>query len=59
MAAIYAVQFGAILGAHLLAVVLTLRLGGGTRAAGHFPMTLLMTGYTVFGLWLMSTARGV
>ncbi len=58
MAAIYAVQFGAILGAHLLAVVLTLKLGGGTRAAGHFPMTLLMTGYTVFGLWLMSTARG-
>lgn len=60
MQAVYAVQFAAILGAHLLAVVLTLKLaGGGLRAWGHLPMTALMTGYTVFGLWLMSTARGV
>ncbi|MBE0552392.1 MAG: hypothetical protein IH625_01740 [Rhodobacteraceae bacterium] len=60
MRGVYAVQFAAILGAHLLAVVLTLKLAGpGLRARGHLPMTLLMTGYTIFGLWLMSTARGV
>lgn len=59
MQAVYTVQFAAILGAHLLAVALTLKLAGGTRALGHLPMTVLMTGYTVFGLWLMSTARGV
>lgn len=58
--AIYAVQFVAILGAHLLAVVLVLKLvGPHTRAAAHAPMTALMVGYTVFGLWLLSTARGV
>lgn len=59
MRAVYAVQFGAILGAHLLAVVLVLKLAGrNLRLAGHLPMTALMTLYTIFGLWLMSTARG-
>lgn len=59
MRGVYAVQFAAILGAHLLAVVLTLKLAGrGLRLAGHLPMTALMTLYTIFGLWLMSTARG-
>lgn len=59
MQAVYAVQFAAIVGAHLLAVVLTLKLAGrGLRFAGHLPMTALMVLYTIFGLWLMSTARG-
>ncbi|MFN7224496.1 MAG: hypothetical protein ACK4MS_10800 [Paracoccaceae bacterium] len=57
MPMIYAVQFAAILGAHLLAVLLTLRLAGPTRALAHAPMTALMVGYTVLGLWLLSTAR--
>lgn len=58
MPLIYAVQFGAILGAHILAVLLALRLvGPETRATAHFPMTALMVGYTVLGLWLLSTAR--
>jgi hypothetical protein len=57
---IYAVQFAAILGAHLLAVVLVLkRVGRGARAIAHLPMTGLMVGYTVLGLWLLSTARGI
>jgi hypothetical protein len=59
MQAIYAVQFAAIVCAHVLAVILTLKLAGrGMRNAGHLPMTALMVLYTIFGLWLMSTARG-
>jgi hypothetical protein len=58
MPLIYAAQFVAILGAHLLAVVLGLKLAGqGARPMAHLPMTLLMVGYTVLGLWLLSTAR--
>jgi hypothetical protein len=56
---IYSAQFVAILGAHLLAVVLALRLAGHGRAAAHLPLTALMVGYTVLGLWLLSTARGI
>lgn len=60
MTLLYAVQFAAILGAHLLAVVLALKLvGPHTRVLAHLPITVLMVGYTVFGLWLLSTARGV
>ncbi len=58
MPLIYAAQFAAILGAHLLAVLLGLKLAGqGARARAHLPMTALMVGYTVLGLWLLSTAR--
>lgn len=60
MSTLYAVQFAAILGAHLLAVVLVLKLvGPHARPIAHLPLTALMVGYTVFGLWLLSTARGV
>lgn len=59
MTAVYSAQFVAILGAHLLAVVLALKLTGpGMRAAAHLPLTALMVGYTVLGLWLLSTAKG-
>lgn len=58
MSMIYATQFLAILGAHLLAVFLSLRLvGGEMRFSAHLPMTGLMVAYTVLGLWLLSTAR--
>jgi hypothetical protein len=58
MPMIYGAQFAAILLAHLLAVVLGLKLAGqGTRPIAHLPMTMLMVGYTVLGLWLLSTAR--
>jgi hypothetical protein len=58
MPVIYALQFAAILGAHLLAVFLGLKLAGqGVRPVAHLPMTVLMVLYTVLGLWLLSTAR--
>ena len=58
MPLIYAAQFTAILGAHLLAVLLGLKLAGqGARPLAHLPMTVLMVAYTVLGLWLLSTAR--
>lgn len=58
MPMIYGAQFAAILGAHLLAVVLVLKLAGReARPVAHVPMTVLMVGYTVLGLWLLSTAR--
>lgn len=58
MPLIYGAQFAAILGAHLLAVVLGLKLAGqGARPLAHLPMTILMVAYTVLGLWLLSTAR--
>jgi hypothetical protein len=58
MPMIYGLQFAAVLGAHLLAVVLGLKLAGeGARPLAHLPMTVLMVAYTVLGLWLLSTAR--
>ena len=58
MPLIYGAQFLAIVAAHLLAVFLSLKLvGQGARALAHLPMTGLMVGYTVLGLWLLSTAR--
>ncbi len=58
MMAVYAAQFAAVLGAHVLAVLLSLRLAGTGRAVAHLPLTALMVGYSVLGLWLLSTARG-
>lgn len=58
MPLIYGLQFAFILGAHLLAVLLGLKLAGqGSRPAAHLPMTVLMVAYTILGLWLLSTAR--
>ena len=54
---IWNLQFAAILGAHLLAVLLGARLVPG-RAVSHLPVTALMVGYTVLGLWLLSTPTG-
>lgn len=55
--AIWIAEFAVILGAHLLAVILGLKLAAraGIRGfASHLPMTFLMVAYTVFGLWLLS-----
>lgn len=57
MPLLYGTQFAVILGAHLLAVILSFRLAGPVRALAHLPLTVLMVGYTVLGLWLLSTAR--
>ena len=54
-------QAGAIILGHVVAVLvahrLALRLVASRRAAalGQAPLALLMVGYTVFGLWLLST----
>ncbi len=57
---IWLAQFATILAAHLLAVLLGLKIAerfdGGHSVKTHLPMTLLMVGYTVFGLWLLSSA---
>ncbi len=61
MTLIWNTQFAAIVLAHVLAVVLALQLGrrmGQTRAVAHIPMTLLMVGYTLLGLWLLSSPVG-
>jgi hypothetical protein len=55
--AIWNCQFAIILGAHVLAIVLSYRLGdriGGLGFRAHLPLTLLMILYTVLGLWLLS-----
>jgi hypothetical protein len=55
------VQVAAIVLAHVVAVfvahALALQKHGSARraAVSQIPMTLLMVGYTVFGLWLLST----
>ena len=60
MTTIWNSQFALILGAHSLAVILALRLTSGphslrTAALAHLPLTALMVGYTVLGLWLLSS----
>ena len=59
MTLIWNAQFAAILGAHVLAVVLALQLtqGQASRVA-HLPLTVLMVGYTVLGLWLLASPTG-
>lgn len=58
MTLVWNAQFAAILGAHLLAVILGLRLAGSAPRAAHLPVTALMVGYTVLGLWLLSSPTG-
>jgi hypothetical protein len=55
--AVWLAQVAMILAAHVLAVLLGLRLARGS-ARLHLPMTALMVLYTVFGLWLLSAATG-
>lgn len=57
---IWNVQAAVIVGGHVLAVLLAHALawqiyGGGRRLVlAQLPLTVLMVGYTVFGLWLLS-----
>ncbi len=53
VATVWAAQVALVLGAHVLAVLLALRLAG-PDARLHLPMTVLMVGYTVLALWLLS-----
>ena len=58
---IWNLQAFAIIGGHVLAVVVAHGLSWrlptvpDTRILSQIPLTLLMIGYTVFGLWLLST----
>lgn len=59
MTMVWNAQFAAILAAHVLAVILALHLAGReVRAVAHLPLTVLMVGYTVLGLWLLSSPTG-
>ncbi len=58
--AIWNAQVAGIVLAHIAAVFLAhaialQRLGARTALLSQLPMTVLMIGYTVFGLWLLST----
>ena len=58
---IWYAQAGAIVAAHVAAVVVLHALAGESRRGrlapilGELPLTVLMIGYTLFGLWLLST----
>jgi hypothetical protein len=60
---IYLAQAGAVVGGHVLAVLLAHALalrafGGHTRAAlSQAPVAAFMIGYTLFGLWLLASPR--
>ncbi|MEI4484579.1 hypothetical protein V8J36_00115 [Frigidibacter sp. MR17.14] len=60
---VWAVQIAAILGAHVLAVLLTSVLdaktpSGPEKVLSHLPVTTVMVIYTALGLWLLSTPTG-
>ena len=52
---IWDTQFAIILAAHILAVLVGLRLSAPRPALAHLPMTALMVLYTILGLWLLAT----
>jgi len=62
---IWNLQASAIILGHVLAVVVAHMLAGrlhddpGKASLAELPLTVLMVGYTVFGLWLLSTPTGV
>ncbi|WP_245440027.1 hypothetical protein [Mesorhizobium sp. Z1-4] len=61
---IWNLQSAAIIGGHLIAVMiahaLAFRIYGSARQAAlsQIPLAILMVGYTVFGLWLLSSPTG-
>lgn len=63
--AIFLTQAGAVVGGHILAVLLAhaqaVRAMGSNRRAllSQVPLALFMIAYTFFGLWLLASPRGV
>ncbi len=59
---IWNVQFALVVGAHVIAIMLAQRINGPDRnpqnPLAHLPMAVLMIAFTVFGLWLLTTATG-
>lgn len=59
VATVWNLQVALITAAHLIAVILGLRLAGrASRPLANLPLTLLMVLLTLFGLWLLSTPTG-
>jgi hypothetical protein len=62
---IWLTQAGAVVAGHVVAIllghVLALRMFGRHRRAAiaQAPLAALMVGYTLFGLWLLASPRGV
>jgi hypothetical protein len=56
---IWSLQWAMIVGAHVVAVILSFRIteraGAARPGLAHLPMTVLMVLYTVLGLWLLAT----
>lgn len=60
MTALWNLQFVIIVGVHALAVLLALNKAPGRHSGlAHLPLSVLMVGYTIFGLWLLSSPTGV
>jgi len=63
--AIWLGQAGAVVAGHVIAILLAhalaLRAAGSNRRAvlGQAPLAAFMVGYTVFGLWLLASPRGL
>ena len=63
--AIWLAQAGAVVMGHVVAILLAhgvaVRAGTSVRTAvlGQLPLALFMIGYTVFGLWLLASPRGL
>ena len=62
---IWLAQAGAVVAGHVIAILLAhalaIRGGAGARRAvlGQAPLAIFMVGYTVFGLWLLASPRGM
>jgi hypothetical protein len=55
---IWNAQFALVLGAHVLALVLSIRAAPDWPWKAHLPMTGLMVALTTLGLWLLSSPTG-
>lgn len=55
---IWNAQFALVLGAHVLALVLSIRAAPDWPWKAHLPMTVLMVALTTLGLWLLSSPTG-
>ena len=55
---IWNAQFALVLGAHVLALILSIRAAPDWPWKAHLPMTALMVGLTTLGLWLLASPTG-
>ena len=55
---IWNAQFALVLGAHVLALILSIRAAPDWPWRAHLPMTALMVALTTLGLWLLASPTG-